>query len=495
MTEQLLITPTNNNILSRLPKNGKNNSTCKNYPLTEENLKLHTGMVPSSRETKAHFVLIYVDLQKRLVDLEAQLNKEAEEAKEKFNASLPENTPPVIPEVIHVSQSPQTISPTIDDEVPSSFSTNDITCSNEPEIRSPKSIEEIPSLLDSVIKNVRKSQRIKNLFKKTAKKITLIIKKSPYNDNNNLTPHFDKETASLNVELSVPPSPSQSTVRSRRNSSPPFKNIFIPHSSKSTHNRTDSADTTHTLSIHPTSPPSSLNNNNNAPCSSAQNSPVLPPLLTSNTNTHLNSSNLPFSNNSSPPSPNNEKCENDVCKASPEYRDSGISLVPPGGRSGHHSREHSISSILRKVGNFYAFQKDNQHQFDGHRREKSWGPFSSIALGSKDNETQLLAFRYPSIYLDSRDLEDQDNSSCSGGAFVSEFDGMSGKQKEKERSVTFDLDVQQPSTSDEETGLNKRKRCSVINKNAQSTIIPVDFSDNIMKEIDALNILRTTNVK
>ncbi|PKY52524.1 hypothetical protein RhiirA4_408395 [Rhizophagus irregularis] len=510
MTEQPLITSTNNNILSRLPRNGKNNSTCKNYPLTEENLKLHTGMVPSSRETKAHFVLIYVDLQKQLVALEAQLKKEAEEAKEKFNASLPENTPPVIPEVIHVPQSPQTSSPTFDDEVTSSFPTNDVICSNEPEISSPKSIEEIPSLLDSVIKNGRKSQRIKNLFKKTVDKLTLIIKRSSNDDDNNLTPHFDREIASLNVELSVPPSPSQSTVRSRRNSSSrpkaPFKSIFIPHSSKSTHNRTNSADTTNTLSIHPTSLSSSLNNN---AYSSVQNSPLLPPLLTSNTNTHLNSeirndlsSSLPFSNNSSPPSPNNEKCENDVCKTSPEYRDSGISLVPPGGRSGHHSREHSISSILRKVGNFHAFQKDNQHH-DGHRREKSWGPFSSIIIGSKDNEMQLLAFRYPSIqstdiYVDSRDfggMEDQDNSSCSGGAFVSEFDGMSGKQKDRERSVTFDLDDQQPSTSDEETGLNKRKRCSTINKNAQSTIIPMDFSDNIMKEIDALNISHTSDIK
>lgn len=44
MTEQPLITSTNNNTLSRLPRNGKNNSTCKNS-LTEENLKLHTGMV------------------------------------------------------------------------------------------------------------------------------------------------------------------------------------------------------------------------------------------------------------------------------------------------------------------------------------------------------------------------------------------------------------------------------------------------------------------
>jgi hypothetical protein len=463
--------------------------------------------MPSSRETKAHFVLIYVDLQKQLVALEAQLKKEAEEAKEKFNASLPENTPPVIPEVIHVPQSPQTTSPTIDDEVPSSsFPTNDVICSNEPEISSPKSIEEIPSLLDSVIKNGRKSQRLKNLLKRTAKRITSIIKKSPNNDNNNLTPHFDREIASLNVELSVPPSPSQSTVRSRRNSSSrPFKNIFIPHSS---HNRTNSADTTHTLSIRPTTPSSSINNN--APYSSVQNSPLLPPLLTSNTNTHLNSekrndlsSNLPFSSNSSPPSPNNEKCENDVCKASPEHRDSGISLVPPGVRSGHHSREHSISSILRKVGNFHAFQKDNQHQVDGHRREKSWGPFSSIIIGSKDNEMQLLAFRYPSIhntdiYVDGRDfggMEDQDNSSCSGGAFVSEFDGVSGKQKDKERSVTFDLDDQQPSTSDEEAGLNKRKKCSAINKNVQSTIIPNDFSDNVMKEIDALNVLQTTDIK
>jgi hypothetical protein len=116
---------------------------------------------------------------------------------------------------------------------------------------------------------------------------------------------------------------------------------------------------------------------------------------------------------------------------------------------------------------------------------------------------QLLAFRYPSIhntdiYVDGRDfggMEDQDNSSCSGGAFVSEFDGVSGKQKDKERSVTFDLDDQQPSTSDEEAGLNKRKKCSAINKNVQSTIIPNDFSDNVMKEIDALNVLQTTDIK
>jgi hypothetical protein len=45
MNEQPLITPINNNTLSVLPKNGKNNSTSKNYLLTEENLKLHTGMV------------------------------------------------------------------------------------------------------------------------------------------------------------------------------------------------------------------------------------------------------------------------------------------------------------------------------------------------------------------------------------------------------------------------------------------------------------------
>src|SRR6266542_4401216 len=358
--------------------------------------------MPSSRETKAHFVLIYVDLQKELITLEAQLKKEAQEAQERFNASLPENTPPVIPEVIHVpllSNSPQTTSPTLitDEEPNSPFPTNDIIYSTEHEPESPNSIEEIPSLLDSVIKNRRKSQRIKFIFKKTAKKLTSVIGNSSNNNDNHcltqspLSSHFDRDIPSLKVELSVPPSPSQSTVRSRNSShqKAPFKNIFIPQLSKPGHNRTNSADTTHT---HPTSP-SSLNiNNNNAPYNSAQHSPSLPPTpLTSNTNTHLifekrnepSSTSPPFINNSSPPpSPDHEKSENDACKTSPEHRDSGISLVSPGGRSGHHSREHSISSILRKMG----IQKDNQHQqFDVNRKERGWGPFSSAIIGSKDD--------------------------------------------------------------------------------------------------------------
>ncbi|CAG8477642.1 8846_t:CDS:2 [Funneliformis caledonium] len=420
MTELTLTISTNVNNLSRLPRNGKS----KNHsPLTEENLKLHTGMMPSSRETKTHFVLVYVDLQKKLVALEAQLRKEAQEAEKRFSASLPENTPPVIPEVINVPSLSNSRSIPKDKGHTSPFPTNDIY-SIEPEA--------IPKLLDSVID------------------------------------HRRKDLASLRAQPSIPPSPSQSTVRSRNSSH--RKAPFITHLSKPVPNRTNSADTMHTLSVNPTTPSSSLNNN----VYNYNSSPSLPP--TPNTITHFNVEKRhelsSLINNSTPPSPVIEKCENDACKV---HRDSGISLVSPV-KPGHHSREHSISSILRKMGSRHAFQKEHHHQFDGHRKERGWAPFSP-----KDNDTELLAFRYPSIHntdiyihRDSSGMEEQDNSSSSGVALISELDGSTGKQKERERSVTFDLDDQQALTSDEETGLDKRKG----NRGLNSTVIPhIDLSD------------------
>ncbi|CAI2171807.1 4118_t:CDS:2 [Funneliformis geosporum] len=438
MTEHTLTISTNVNNLSRLPRNGKN----KNYSssLTEENLKLHTGMMPTSRETKTHFVLVYVDLQKKLIALEAQLRKEAQEAQERFSASLPDNTPSVIPEVIHVPSLSNSRSNTIKDkEYTSPLPTNDIIYSIEPEYGSSRPIETIPKLLDSVID------------------------------------HRRKDVTSLRAEPSIPPSPSQSTVRSRNSS---HRRAPFIHLSKPVANRTNSADTMHTISVNQT-PSSSLNNN------VYNSSPSLPP--TPNTTTHFNMEKRhelsSIINTSTPPSPgneHNEKCENDACKI---HRDSGISLVSPV-KPGHHSREHSISSILRKMGSRHAFQKEQHHQFDGHRKERGWAPFSP-----KDNDTELLAFRYPSIYnndiyihRDSSGMDEQDNSSSSGYALISEFDGCSGKQKERERSVTFDLDDQQVLTLDEETGLNKRKRCSGLD----STMIPhIDLSDlNVLPLMD-----------
>ncbi|CAH1768408.1 7820_t:CDS:2 [Entrophospora sp. SA101] len=376
MTNQNLIVSTIF-IQSRQQKNGKSNiNNQKNYTslLSEENLKLHIGMMPSAKETKANLVLGYVDLQKQLVTLEAQLRKEAEVAQEKFNSLLPENTPSVIPEIININSIPLipnhiSLPLTIENE-----DNNSYTLADNSYKASPNTVEEIPTLLDSLIK-----------------------------------------------KPSVPPSPSQSTVRSKMSSSKqkaPLKNIFISANPKPPHQRNNSGDTTNTFYLQQNSPTSSIHNN--PTYTSLQNSPF-PPSTPMTCNAPHNSSPLL---NSTPSSPNHEKSEIDAYKSVSENRDSGISFVSPGRKSGNHSREHSISSLLRKIGTFHNFNKDN-HSQDETRKEKSWGNISSMVIGYKDPNSELLAFRYPSS-KDNLFMTNIDNSTL----------------KIKERSVTFeDLQV------------------------------------------------------
>nr|CAG8646552.1 9059_t:CDS:2 [Entrophospora candida] len=373
-------------IQSRQQKNGKSNiSNQKNYTslLSEENLKLHIGMMPSAKETKANLVLGYVDLQKQLVTLEAQLRKEAEVAQEKFNSLLPENTPSVIPEIININSIPLipnhiSLPLTIENE-----DNNSYTLADNSYKASPNTVEEIPTLLDSLIK-----------------------------------------------KPSVPPSPSQSTVRSKMSSSKqkaPLKNIFISANPKPPHQRNNSGDTTNTFYLQQNSPTSSIHNN--PTYTSLQNSPF-PPSTPMTCNAPHNSSPLL---NSTPSSPNHEKSEIDAYKSVSENRDSGISFVSPGRKSGNHSREHSISSLLRKIGTFHNFNKDN-HSQDEIRKEKSWGNISSMVIGYKDPNSELLAFRYPS----SKDVYNITGDFVGG----EENDNSNGDDIIVERSVTFeDLQV------------------------------------------------------
>ncbi|CAJ0649391.1 12415_t:CDS:2 [Entrophospora sp. SA101] len=349
MTNQNLIVSTIF-IQSRQQKNGKSNiNNQKNYTslLSEENLKLHIGMMPSAKETKANLVLGYVDLQKQLVTLEAQLRKEAEVAQEKFNSLLPENTPSVIPEIININSIPLipnhiSLPLTIENE-----DNNSYTLADNSYKASPNTVEEIPTLLDSLIKNFQ--------------------------------------------------------------SLPPLKNIFISANPKPPHQRNNSGDTTNTFYLQQNSPTSSIHNN--PTYTSLQNSPF-PPSTPMTCNAPHNSSPLL---NSTPSSPNHEKSEIDAYKSVSENRDSGISFVSPGRKSGNHSREHSISSLLRKIGTFHNFNKDN-HSQDETRKEKSWGNISSMVIGYKDPNSELLAFRYPSskdVYNITGDFvggEENDNS-------------------------------------------------------------------------------------
>ncbi|CAG8630525.1 14002_t:CDS:2, partial [Ambispora leptoticha] len=313
----------------------------KNYtsPLTEENLKLHAMLTPP-REAKSHHVLSYVDLQRQLVALEAQLKREAEAAQAKFNSALPENTPPVIPE--------------------------------------------------------KKSQRIKSIGKKLVRKISFNLEKKNHEDaeNNKIYANHDtterinqfnsrslpssprsanfqqnhpsiKDSISIRLEKSTPASPDQ--PNSRASSNIPIKRIFI--------RKAGSADITN--------PMSSVHNN----------SPYAPlsPSHLSIESTSIISPSRP----TSPPAPLQQQQQQRPAIVSAENRDSGISLVAP---MGNHSRDNS-SSLLRRVGNFSTFKeregsnKSSTHSQQTIKKNKSRINDSS----SRNHEIELLAFRYPSV--------------------------------------------------------------------------------------------------
>ncbi|CAG8619083.1 5814_t:CDS:2 [Ambispora gerdemannii] len=304
--------------LSRTTRNGKVTGY-KNYtsPLTEENLKLHTGMALPSREAKSHHVLSYVDLQKQLVALEAQLKRETEAVQERFNSALPENTPSVIPEIIYVPI-----------KIPSPRSANFKTPQNH-----------------SLIK--------------------------------------EKDSISIRLETSIPPSPAQSiSVHSRGSSNRPLKRMF-------------------TYKPHLIVPPAN-------PTSSVHNKPAHTPLLPS----HLPiepTSIIPPPRPTSPPANSNsfitatqqQQQRLAIVSTSPENRDSGISFVPP---TGNHSRDQSFS-LLRRVGNFSTFnlkEKENNNNNNNNNKSSNHHPQQTIKKKKsnsfpKNHEIELLAFRYPSV--------------------------------------------------------------------------------------------------
>ncbi|KAG9288632.1 hypothetical protein G9A89_006733 [Geosiphon pyriformis] len=408
--------PTNlssTNPLSRLiSRNGKI-TTYKNYtsPLTEENLKLHSAMAPPPRESKTHHVINYVHFQRQLIALEAHLRQETEAAQEKFNSALPENTPSVIPEIIHIPTKISTATYPINNStqpstpIQNTFHPNitdlydeDLTlsplapnpCTNAELLENPKkTISEIPTLFDSLIKNQKKNQRIKTMSKKIVKKLSFRSERNLTNRTSHiqeddcplppsLSSLFEKDNASLSVETSIPPSPAQSLSLRSRNSSNrvniPLKRIFIPPSGRPFHGRANSADTMKTFSIPPTSPTSSIHNNP-AYTPLQPSTPItmnhlpLEPTMSSTLSLHKTPTSLSLPR---PPSfiPN-----------SFDNRDSGISLVPPSPKI--HSREHSLSSLFRRVGNFSGFQKENQN-------------INTININN-NHEIELLAFRYPSV--------------------------------------------------------------------------------------------------
>ncbi|CAG8494813.1 3888_t:CDS:2 [Cetraspora pellucida] len=376
MTEQLLAT---NTLQSRLHRNGKNSLSSKNFTsqLTEENLKLHTTMGPSARETKTHLVLVYVDLQKQLVALEEQMRIEAKAAQEKFTMSLPKDTPSVIPEIIQIpiSKPNPTSLPS-----PPPIEENDLS--------EPYDLNSTSPPLKKLIKNMKSTHRIKSLFKNQTKKtFNSADNLSPTSFTSSRTSYFERDNTSLNVEPSIHPTCSQSSQRSKslKRSKTPLKRIFIP---PPTYNRSNSAETLNTLT-HNNNSTSSPHNNlacSNTRHSSAPSTPFFP-----NCTAHLNND-LRLDTTSAT---NNERCENLML----EYRDSGIALVSPGGKS-NHSREHSFSTLLRKIDLFNAFNHQNGEK--KVQRVKSRGSVHSAFTKSKENEHELLAFRYPSL----KDIDD-----------------------------------------------------------------------------------------
>ncbi|CAG8486234.1 6520_t:CDS:1 [Acaulospora colombiana] len=368
-----------------------------------------------------HHVLVYVDLQKQLIALEAQLRKENEEAQERFNAALPKNTPSVIPEIIQITARPPS------ELLTSSNATDNIDLSIADDIDISDSTPRSQKTVNSRT-NAKRARRIKSLIKSTAKRIASRIGNSSVKNVDQSSPsptsNFEQDIHSLRVELSVPPSPSQSTVRSRTSSmkpKAPFKSIFIP---KLTHNRADSADTHD--SVQQISPCSFLD-------SSVQNNSPQSLIFTPST---------PASPITNSPviyrSPNNYACESNGFKSTSENRDSGISLVSPKSKSSssQHSREHSISSLLRRIELFNAPPKEHNQ-----RTEKDWA-------GPKSHDNELLAFRYPS----SKNM-DQVNQT-----YPTNNELLTRRQKEKERLVTFDLNYTQESETS--TNITKFERNS-----------------------------------
>ncbi|CAG8655545.1 2481_t:CDS:2, partial [Acaulospora morrowiae] len=230
----------------------------------------------NSREFGSSYRNVYVDLQKQLVALEAHLRRENREAQERFNATLPENTPAVIPEIIEMtsehnsqlSNSSNTI-----DKIDLS-STEDVGISAS----APKPQKSIYTRT-----NTKKTRLIKSIIKKTTKKITSRLINSPDKNADKSQPlptsHFDRDFQSLRVEPSIPPSSTRSTARSKTSSKkpkPPPKGIFVP-----THDKANSTDTINTMSAQQASPRLSINNSikNNYPhsplyTSSAPGSPI-----------------------------------------------------------------------------------------------------------------------------------------------------------------------------------------------------------------------------
>ncbi|CAG8518298.1 14995_t:CDS:2 [Dentiscutata erythropus] len=453
MTEQPLTT---NALPSRLQRNGRNSINSKTFTsqLTEENLKLHTTLGPSARETKTHLVLVYVDLQKQLVALETQMRMETKAAQEKFALSLPKDTPSVIPEVIHIPINKPTSTPL---SSPPPIEDNDLSESCNIYSASAPTSPTSPTL-KSLIKNMKGSHRIKSLFKNTSKPINdLTDNKAEISPiRTSFSSYFERDNTSLKVEPSSPPSLSQSSQRSKslRRSKTTLKRIFI---SKPTCNRANSADTMNTMNTlthnNFTSPPHNINAF--SPTLHSPSTPSTP--MSPNCSTHLNNE-IKLDSKSAI---NNERCENIQ-----ENRDSGIALVSPGGRS-NHSREHSFSTLLRKIDPFNNFQKD------GERKDKTKGPIYSTIVKSKEYEQQqeLLAFRYPSLknikYSNINNIFDGifDRNNCLGNEDLCMIEDSVVKQKCK---VKFNTDDMQASSLDE-----GKKTCSL--ENSAVTLVSRDI--------------------
>ncbi|CAG8538467.1 3241_t:CDS:2 [Paraglomus occultum] len=440
------------------------NATDDKDPLNEENLKSHTSMNPPSKESKSQLVLSYVDLQRQLIALEAQLRRETEEERARFENSLPADTPAVIPEVITLPLELKSKYRHSIEDSESDYSIINHQVENPPPLQS---IDAIPSLLDSMSKSLKRSQKLKIILKKTTQKIANKFNNRQDKDDEPSSPiSIDKDIPSLRVEPSIPPSPSQLTIRSR--ASIPFPAVSAKHmiaNDKPTHQRTDSADTMQTGTLTQISPRSSIH----SPYSSVLCSPPQSP------SNFIHSDTFPATQfTPNPLSPSVTGRYPDIGDANGHNNVNALASSP---RSRTVMHENSGSSLFKRAGVLNNSKKDLKHE-PGHRKEKSWSP-----LTVKEHEQELVAFRYPSVKDTLSIPEEVDvvlgggidvginadtmsgsgaddgtmtgSGSCNAGLDEPDDSGASGvvgadgevnsskhkeKEREKERLVTFDLD-------------------------------------------------------
>ncbi|CAG8488389.1 3460_t:CDS:2 [Paraglomus brasilianum] len=381
------------------------NGTDDKDPLTEENLKSHTSMNPPSRESKSQLVLSYVDLQRQLIALEAQLRRETEEERTRFENALPADTPDVIPEVITIPPELKSKFRHNTEDSESDYSIID----NQVEIPPLQSIDAIPSLLDTMSKNLKRSQKLKIILKKTTQKIVNKFNNRQDKDEEPSSPSsIDKDIPSLRVEPSIPPSPSQLTIRSRASIPFPVSAKYMIANDKPTHQRTDSADTMQTGTLTQISPRSSIH----SPYSSVLQSPPQSPSNFIHSDTLSATQFTP-----APLSPSITGRYPDIGDTNGYNSTSALASNP---RNRIVIHENSGSSLLKRAGVLNNSKKDLKIEL-GHRKEKSWSP-----LTIKDHEQELVAFRYPSV-KDTLSIPEEVDVVLGGGIDVgTNVDTMSG---------------------------------------------------------------------